>query len=218
MPFDAFKDFVPVATMGATPVLLTVNSSVPANSVKELVAVAKSKPDGLAYGSAGIGSPHHLTAELFMKMADVKMVHVPYKGAAQAIPDLLSGQIQVLFCPINSILPHVKSGKLRALGVAGFKRVPSLPDLPTVEEAGIKGVFCDIWTSIVGPKGMSPGIVNQINSEVARILVSDDVVKNLRTQGIEPFINTPDEFAKLIRNDYDRWSKLIKELGIRAEQ
>ncbi|MBI4633640.1 MAG: tripartite tricarboxylate transporter substrate binding protein [Deltaproteobacteria bacterium] len=217
-PFDTFKDFTPIATMGAVPVLLTVNPSVPAHSVKELVAIAKSKSEGLTYGSSGIGSPQHLTAELFMKMAGVKMVHVAYKGAAQTIPDLISGQIQVLCCPINSILPHVKSGKVRALAVAGVKRVPSLPDLPTVTEAGVKNVLSDIWISIVGPKGMAPGTVNKINSEVAKILASDDVVKNLRMQGIEPLIHTPADFAKLIRSDYDRWSKLIKELGIRAEQ
>ena len=216
-PFDPFNDFVPVALMAAVPVLLVVNPSVLANSVKELVALAKAKPDGLAYGSSGTGSPQQLTAELFKMNAGVSMLHVSYKGAAQTIPDLLSGQLQVLFGPINSILPHVKSGGVRLLGVASQKRIPPLPDAPTIDEAGVSGVYSDIWISIAAPKGISPDIVNKMNREVNKILNHPDFVNKIRVQGMEPMTATPAEFATLIRNDYERWTKLIKALGLRAD-
>lgn len=216
-PFDPFNDFVPVAIMGAQPTLLVVNPSVQAKSVKELVALLKAKPDSLVYGSSGAGSPQHMTAELFKVAAGVSMVHVAYKGAAQTIPDLLSGQVQVLFSPVNSILPHVKSGGVRAVAVASPNRTASLPDIPTIDEGGVRGVYGDMWISIVAPKGISMDIVNKMNREVKEIFSKPDVIEKLKVQGMEPMTRTPAEFATLIRNDFDQWSSLIKKLGIRAE-
>ena len=213
-PFDTFKDFEPVAVMGAVPTLLVVTPSLPAKSVKELAALIKAKPGGLTYGSAGVGAPQHMTAELFSSAIGGSMVHVIYKGNATIIPDLLSGQIQVLFSPINSILPHVKSGGVRALGIAGVKRSASLPDVPTIDEEGMRGIYGESWISLVAPKGISPVIVDKMNREITKILADPDVVSNLKMQGIEPMTMTPAEFAVLIRNDFDRWAKLVKALGL----
>jgi len=216
-PFDPVKSFVPVTLIGAVPIVLVVNPSVPASSVNELVALAKSKPDGLSYASSGSGSPQHLSAELFKSMAGVKIVHVPYKGAAPAVTDLLGGQVQMLLGPINSVLPHVKRGRLRALGVATTKRLAYLPDLPTIAEGGVPGYWSDIWFGLVAPAGTPKEVVDKLNREIAKILVQSDVKEKLVAQGIEPLTSTPEEFATLIKTDLARWAKVIKDSGARAE-
>ena len=216
-PFDPVKSFAPVTLIGAVPVVLVVNSSVPANSLKELLALAKAKPDGLSYASSGSGSPQHLSAELFKSMAGIRMVHVPYKGAAPAVTDLLGGQVQVLFGPINTVLSHIKSGRLRALGVATTKRLAYFPDLPTVAEAGVPGYYSDIWFGLVAPAGTPREIVDKLNREVGKILVQSDVKEKLSAQGIEPSTSTPEEFAVLVKADLARWAKVIKDSGARVE-
>jgi len=215
--FDPFNDFEPVALLGDVPVLLVINPSVPAKSVKELVALAKAKPGSLTYGSSGIGAPQHLSAELFKMTAGIDMVHVTYKGAAQTIPDLLSGQIQVLFCAINSIMPHVKSGGVRALAAAEPKRVPAFPDLPTIDESGVRGVYAGIWISLVAPKGTPKNIVNKMNSEIQKILSDPEIINKIRVQGMEPALGTPADLTKVIRTDFDRWAKVIKALNLRVD-
>lgn len=215
--FDPIKSFVPVSLLGTGPIVLVVNSAVPANSLKELIALAKSKPDGLSYASFGSGSPPHLSAELFKSMTAVKMVHVPYKGAAPAVTDLLGGQVQVLFAPMNTVLAHIKSGKLRALGVASNKRFAYLPDLPTIAEAGVPGYYSDAWFGLVMPAGTPKEIVDKLNREVGKILAQADVKERLSAQGIEPSTTTPEEFAALIKTDLIRWAKVIRESGARAE-
>ena len=215
--FDPIKSFVPVSLLGAGPIVLVVNSAVPANSLKELIALAKSKPDGLSYASSGSGSPQHLSAELFKSMTAVKMVHVPYKGAAPAVTDLLGGQVQVLFAPMNTVLAHIKSGKLRALGVASDKRFAYLPDLPTIAEAGVPGYYSDTWFGLVTPAGTPKEVVDKLNREVGKILAQADVKEKLSAQGIEPSATTPAEFAALIKTDLARWDKVIRDSGARAE-
>jgi len=217
VPFDPVKSFVPVTLIGSVPIVLAVNPAVPASSVKELLALAKAKPDGLTYASSGGGSPQHLSAELFKSMAGVRILHVPYKGAAPAVTDLVAGQVQVLFGPINSLLPHVKSGKLRALGVASTKRLAYLPDLPTIAEAGVPGYESDIWIGLVAPAGTPKEIIDKTHREVTNILAQPDVREKLVAQGIETLKSTPEEFAALIQSDLARWGKVIKESGARAD-
>ncbi len=217
MPYDTLNDFVPVAYLGSIPVLLVVNSSVPAKSVKELVEFCKAKPGGLTYGSPGSGTPHHLAAEQFKKEAGVNMTHVPYKGSAPAYVDLLSGQIQVMFAFMNSIMPHIKSGGVRVLGVASQKRTAFLPELPTLDEGGVHGIYAEGWANIVAPRGISPDIVNKMNREVVKIIGRPDIVSKYKTLNMETMTGTPAELAAQIRDDCERWGKIIKAAGIRAD-
>jgi len=215
--FNPTKSFAPVTLLGTVPIVMVVNSAVPASSLKELIVLAKSKPDSLSYASSGSGSPQHLSAELFKSMTTVKMVHVPYKGAAPAVTDLLGGQVQVLFAPMNTVLAHIRSGKLRALGVAANKRLAYFPDLPTIAEAGVPGYYSDLWFGLV-TRASTPGeIVDKLNREVGKILAQADVKEKLSAQGIEPSATTPDEFAALIKTDLARWDKVIRDSGARAE-
>jgi len=215
--FDPVRSFVPVTLLGAVPIVLVVNSSVPANSVKELIALARAKPDALSYASSGSGSPQHLSAELFKSMTGIRMVHVPYKGAAPAITDLLGGQVQVLFGPMNTVLAHIKSGRLSALGVATDKRLAYFPDLPTIAEAGVPGYYSDLWFGLVAPTGTPKEIIDRLNREVGKILAQADVKEKLSAQGIEPSTTTTEEFAALIKTDLARWARVIKDSGARAE-
>ena len=211
-PFDPIKDFVPITLIGAIPVLLAVNPSVPAKSVKELIVLAKSKPDGLSFGSAGLGSPQQLSAQLFASMAGIKMQHVPYKGATPLITDLVSGQIQLAFGAINSMLELAKSGKLRALGVGTNKRLSYLPDVPTISEE-LPGYETDIWVGFVAPAGTPAEIVTKIKDEIHRVFAMPGVREKLAAQGIEPKTSTPEELAALVKSDLARWAEVIKATG-----
>ena len=217
VPFDPLNDFAPVTLFGTVPILLVVNPAVPVGSVQELIAFGKSSPDGLTYASGGSGTPQHLSAELFKASTGVKMLHVPYKGNAPAVTDLLAGQVQMMLSPANSVLPHVRSGKLRALGVAGTARLPYLPDVPTIGEAGVPGYQSDIWLALVAPAGTPQEIVGKMQREVAAILAQPDVKDKLAAQGIEPGASSPEELTLLIKSDLARWAKVIKEGSIRAE-
>lgn len=217
IPFDPLKDFAPVTLLGTLPIVLVVNSAVPAKSVQELIAFGKSSADGLTYASGGNGTPQHLSGELFKSMTGVKMDHIPYKGNAPAVTDLLSGQVKMLFSPVNSVIPHVKSGKLRALGVASTARLTYLPDVPTIAEAGVPGYQSDIWLALVAPAGTPKDIVEKVRGEVAAILAHPEVKEKLSAQGIEPAPSSPEEVTRLIKDDLARWAKVIKERGIRAE-
>ena len=217
LSFDPQKDFAPVTLLGTLPMLLVVNPSLPANSTKELIALGKSSPDGLTFASGGNGTPQHLAGELFRSMTGVKMVHVPYKGNAPAVTDLIGGQVQMLLSPINSVLPHVKSGKLRALGVASTKRLPYLPEVPTIDEAGVPGFHNEIWIALVAPAGTPKDIIDMMQREVGAVLMQPDVKEKLAAQGIEPAGSSPEELRTRIVNESARWAKIIKENGIRAE-
>ena len=216
-PFDPIADLQPVATLGTVPIALVVNANSPIKSVAELIAAAKAKPGTLNYASSGAGGPQHMSAEMFMLLTGTKMVHVPYKGNAPAITDLLGGQVDVLFSPINSALPHIKAGKLRALAVASDKRIASLPDVPTLAEAGVPGYKSEIWIALFAPAKTPKDVVDKLAAEVGRMQAQADVKEQLNAQGIDPLASSPEQLAALIKADSARWSKVIKETGVKAE-
>jgi tripartite-type tricarboxylate transporter receptor subunit TctC len=213
--FDPVKDLAPVSVLGTLPIVLVVNPSLPVKSVRELIAHAKGKPGDLTYASGGSGSPQHLSAELFKQMAGVDMLHIPYKGSA--VTDMVSGQVQVFFSPITAVLPFIKSGKVRAIAVAGSSRSADLPELPTIAEAGVPGYSSEIFAGLMTPTGTPKDVVERLNQEVHKILAETDTKDKLAAQGIDVMQGGPDELARLIRADCSRWSKLIKELGLRID-
>ncbi|GIK83184.1 MAG: MFS transporter [Alphaproteobacteria bacterium] len=217
LPFDPLNDFAPVTMLGTVPILLVVNSDLPARSVKDLIELARASPSGLTYASGGSGTPQHLSAELLKSMTGIKLTHVPYKGNAPAVTDLLAGQVQMLLSPINSVLPHVKSGKLRALAVGGTERLPYLPDVPTIAEAAVPGYNSDVWVALVAPAGTPKDVIERVNREIAVILQQADVRDALVAQGIEPMSMAPDRLAALIRSDLARWGRVVKDSGAQAE-
>ena len=215
LTYDALRDFAPVTQIGALPLILIVHPSLPAKSVQELVALAKAKPGQLSYASSGIGSATHMTAELFGMMARVDIVHVPYKGSGQALTDLIGGQIGVAFDQITSSLPHVQSGKLRALAVTSAKRFSSVPDLPTVAESGVRGYESVSWNGIAAPAATPREIVNRVQAEVARTLQAADIKERFFKDGIEPVGSTPEQFLAHIRSERAKWEKVVDSAGIK---
>lgn len=216
-PFDPLKDFTPVMQLAQIAFLLTVSPTISVNNVAELVALAKSKPGVLAYGTAGNGSPHHLGTAMLSSMAGIEMIHVPFKGAIPGITELLAGRIQVWIGASNSILPHVPSGKLRVLAAAGSKRFATLPDVPTIAEAGISGYAMDIWLGLAVSAGTPSEIVNKIHADVSTALGDRELRERFAKQGIEISLTTPAEIARTVREDYERWGKVIKAAGIKAD-
>ena len=216
MPFDVFKDLVPVTTVAVVPFVLAVNASFPAKNVAELVEYAKKNPNALNYGSSGNGSPQQLAAEMLSHVAGIKMQHVPYKGAVPAITDLLGGRIQVFIGAVNSLLPHVKDGKLRLLAGAGGKRFAAFPELPAIAET-VPGVALDVWLGVFMPAGVPKDILTKVNADIAQVLQSPEVRTSLAAQGIEPTTSTPEALAQVIRDDHARWGKVIREANIKAD-
>ncbi len=216
MPFNPTKDLESVSLLGWVPVVLVARSTLNVNSIGELLELARKKPGSLTYASSGPGSPQHLSAELFKSLARVDIVHIPYKGAAPAITDLLAGQVDVQFGAINSLLPHIRSGKLKALGVAGRKRLPSMPDVPTISEA-VAGFESDIWVGLSAPAGIPAGILEKINRDVRTLLKMPDVRETLAEQGIEAAPTSAAEMRQLVHADLARWTRVVREAGIKAE-
>jgi tripartite-type tricarboxylate transporter receptor subunit TctC len=216
MPFDVFKDLVPVTQVAAVPFVLVVHPSLPVKSVAELVEYAKKNPGTLNYGSSGNGAPQHLAAELLSNAAGIKMAQVPYKGAVPAITDLLAGRIQLFVGAINSLLPHIKDGKLRLLATAGPKRLNAFPDVPTIAET-VPGVVMDVWLGVFMPAGTPRPIINKAQTDIAKVLQQPDVIQNLALQGIEGVSTTSETLAGMIRDDYARWGKIIKDANIVAD-
>jgi tripartite-type tricarboxylate transporter receptor subunit TctC len=217
MPYDNVKDFEPVARVALVTILLVVNPSVPANSLKELIALAKSKPGQLTFGSPGHGTPQHLAGEMFNTMAGVKTLHVPYKGAVPALSDLLGGQLSMIFSSMPPALPLVKAGKLRALGVTSTTRSPAAPESPTLAESGLPGYVVSNWYGILAPRGTPKEIVSKLNAEIVRILNMPDVKESLAVQGAEPFTSTPEQFADYIKEETEKWAKIVKYSGVQLE-
>ncbi|MBI2726309.1 MAG: tripartite tricarboxylate transporter substrate binding protein [Polaromonas sp.] len=217
MPFDAANDFAQVTQLGIVPVVLVVNSNVKAENVKSLIALAKVRPGALTYASSGSGSPQHLSAEMFKSMTGTRIVHIPYKGAAPAITDMLGGQIDMQFGAINSLLPHIKTGRLRALAVGGTKRAALLPEIPTMAEAGVAGYDSEIWLGLAAPAKTPRAVIQKINADVLKVLAMPDVKANLSEQGITTKGSTPEQMKELVASDYQRWAKIIKGAGIRAD-
>ena len=216
MPFDVFKDLAPVTTVAIVPFVLAVNANFPAKNVAELVEYAKRNPNALNYGSSGNGSPQQLAAEMLSHVAGIKMQHVPYKGAVPAITDLLGGRIQVFIGAVNSLLPHVKDGKLRLLAGAGGKRFAAFPELPAIAET-VPGVALDVWLGVFMPAGVPKEILTKVNADIAQVLQSPEVRTSLAAQGIEPITSTPEALAQTIRDDHARWGKVIREANIKAD-
>jgi tripartite-type tricarboxylate transporter receptor subunit TctC len=217
LPFDIERDFAPIALVASVPMLLVVHPSVPAKSTAEFLALAKSQPGKLNYGTPGSGTPQHLAFELFDKLAGTQVTHVPYKGTGPAIADLLGGQIQTAFATLASVAPHVQAGKLRALAVATGRRSPLLPDVPTVAESGVPGYDVPLWYSILAPAATPREITARIAAELRRATESPDVRERMVSQGFEPSFLGPDELQGLIQRDVARWQRIGRETGIRIE-
>ena len=217
LPFDFARDFAPVALTTAAPNVLVVHPSVPAKSVKELIALAKSRPGQLNFASAGTGTAPHLSGELFNAMAGVRMVHIPYKGSPPAVTDLLAGEVALMFSPSSTVLPHVKTGRLRALAVSTATRLPSLPELPTVAESGLKGYETITWFGFVAPARTPPAVVARLNAEIVKVLALPEVRNLFASQGIETLGGTPDHFASYIRDEIAKWAKVIRLSGAKAD-
>src|SRR5574341_104418 len=216
-PYDPLKDFTPVTQTARFQFLLVVHPSVPAQTVKELVALAKSKPGALNYASSGVGSAQHLGTAQLQYLAGIEMTHVPYKGAGPALADLLPGRVQVFIGAANQILPQVREGRLRLLAAAGGQRLPLLPDVPTIAESGVPGYHYDVWSGVLMPAKVPAAIVAKVNRDIARVLNAPDVKAKLAAQGIDVETGTPQALAQRIREDYARWGKVVKAMGIRAD-
>jgi tripartite-type tricarboxylate transporter receptor subunit TctC len=216
-PFDPLTDFAPVTEVARIQFLLVVPPSVPVSSVQELIAYAKARPGELNFGSSGNGSPQHLGATLFQMLTGTRMNHVPYKGAAPAVADLLPGRIQVWIGAANTLLPHIKDGKLRLLGSTAPERFPNLGGVPTIAEAGVPGYALDPWLGLFMPARVSPEVLFKVHAEVVRILNGSELKSRLGAQGIELVTSSPAEFARFIREDNAKWGKMIREAGIKGE-
>ena len=218
LPFDPVKDFAPVTLTGTTPHLIVAHPSTSITSIKDLIAHAKANPGKLSFPSAGNGTTPHIAGELFLSMAGVKMVHVPYKSTGQSMPDLLAGRLEVGFDTLSSAIPHVKGGKLRPLAVTSARRVADLPAVPTVEEAGLPGYRFGTWYGVFAPAGTPPAIVNRLHAEINKAMQSPDVRAKYAEMGMDDSVTrTPDEFAALVRNDIAKFAKLVKEANIKIE-
>jgi tripartite-type tricarboxylate transporter receptor subunit TctC len=216
MPYDSVRDFAPVILVVSIPYVLMVNPSFPAQSVKELIALAQAKPGQLNYGSAGSGSAGHLASELFKSMAKINMVHIPYKGSAPAAIDLMAGQLQLLLDPAPSGLPHVRGGKLRGLGISTTRRFSLLPDLPTIAEAGLPGYEASVWSGICAPARTPRDIVAKLNREIAKGVSSNDAKERFLSLSADISLNTPEQFAAFISTELRKWSRMIRETGAKA--
>ena len=217
LAYDPVRDFAPVSMVADLPLLLLVHPSVPANSVKELIALAKSQPGKLNFSSSGAGGSMHVAAELFKGMAGVDMVHIPYKGGAPAVADLLSGQVALSFSTVLETIQHVKAGKVRALAVTNDHRSIALPDLPTIAEAGLPGYQSISWLALFAPAGTPKEIVNKVSAESVRILKLPDVKERLLAQGAEPIGSTPEQLATILSADIAKYAKVIRESGYKPE-
>lgn len=217
LAYDPEKDFAPIGLIVTNQYVLVVHPSVPAQSVKELVKLAKSRPGRLNYASAGIGSPPHLSAELFKTMAGVDMAHVPYKGATPALADLVGGHIDVYFGGISGALPQVKARKLRALAVTGARRSSQLPEVPTVAEAALPGYEISTWFGLLAPAGTPRDVIVRLNGVITGIVAEADTRSYLIGQGVEPLTSTPDQFAAHIRREIPKFARIVKAAGIKPE-
>jgi len=217
LPFDSVKDFTPISLAGSSPLVVALHPSVPVKSIKELVALAKARPGQINYGTAGVGSSGHLAGALFESMTGTTLAHIPYKGMSIAVTDVIGGQVYMTFGTSLSVVPHVRSGRLRALAVTGAQRSPALPDLPTVAESGVPGYEASLWYGFVGPARLPAEIVQRLNAEIAAALAAPEVRERLASQGVDARSSTADEFARLLVSDLDRWAKVVQRLGLRAD-
>ena len=217
LPFDPARDFTPVSLVATIPFAMIVHPSVPAKTVQEFVALARAKPGTLNYSSAGNGTSNHLAGELLRSMTGIDIVHIPYKGSAPALSDLLAGQVSLMFDLVLTAAPHVKSGAARGLAVTGAQRSSVLPDLPTVAESGLPGYEVSAWFGIFAPAGVPQPAVQRLNAEFVKALREPDLRQRLASQGAEPLTSTPDEFAAYLRSEIDKWAKVVKAAGMKVD-
>jgi len=217
LPYDPIRDYAPITLLGSGGYILVVHPSLPVKSVKELVAFAKARPGQIAYSSSGNGSGGHLAEELFNNMSGIRMLHVPYKGGGPALMDMIAGQVQLLFATQLASWPHVQSGRIRALAVSTAKRPASLPNLPTVAEAGVPGFDAGVWYAVLAPAGTSREIVMRLNGEIARVLNQPDYRNLLVNNTIDPIGSPPEELARTIKSEIAKWAKVIKDAGVRVD-
>jgi len=217
VPYDPIKDFAPVTLLGVAPTVLVVRSDLPAKDLAEFVAAAKAKPGGFTYASGGNGTPPHINGEVFKAVAGVDLLHVPFKGGGPALVDLMAGRVDVMLDTAASAMPHVRSGKLRALAISGPKRSPEYPDLPTFAEAGLPGYDTNAWYSVHAPAGTPPEVVRRLNAELVASLKEPDVQARFKQLTTEPVGNTPEEFAAFVKAELDKYARVIKGAGIKLD-
>jgi tripartite-type tricarboxylate transporter receptor subunit TctC len=217
MPYDALKDFVPVIQISAFPQVLVVNPSVPARTVSELIALARKRPGELTFGSSGMGSAFHLAGELFASMAGVKMIHVPYKGGNLALTDLIGGRIDLIFYSFAVAQPQIRAGKLRAIAVTGLTRDPFAPGLPTVDESGLRGYEVTGWHGVFAPAGTPRDIVDRLNAVIGKVMLAPEIRDLWASQGMQIVPTTPAQFERRVRDDYEKWGRVVKSVGIKPE-
>lgn len=216
-PYDAIKDFAPVATLGRREVVLVVTPSVPANNLQELIALAKSRPGQLNYGTPGAGGIIHVVTELFQMMAGVKMHHIPYKGTGPVLTDVMGGHIQLYFSPPSPVISLVKSGKLKAMAISGETRLGALPEVPTFTEGGLPGYNVASWHGVLAPAGTPKEIITKLSTEITKILRMPEINEKLASEGVEAFISTPEQFAALLKADMAKYARIIKTANIKLE-
>jgi tripartite-type tricarboxylate transporter receptor subunit TctC len=217
VPYDPLRDFAPVTHVGNSPLVLVVHPSLPLKSVKELVALAKARPGELVFASSGSGSITHMSAELFLYMTGTRMLHVPYKGPAPGVIDLVGGRVQLMITSAPITLPHIRTGRLRALGVTGSRRTPAAPDILTIAEAGVPGYESQAWYALVAPAGTPRETIARLNREVVAVLEMKNVRDRLQNEGLETVASSADELAAYIRSEGVKWAKVIKAAGIQAQ-
>jgi tripartite-type tricarboxylate transporter receptor subunit TctC len=215
LPFDFAKDLAPIALATQSPNILVVHPSLGVGSVKELIAMAKAKPDQLLFGSSGVGTAPHVSGELFNIMAGVKMVHVPYQGSAQAMTDLLGGRISMIFSPASTAIPHIQSGAIKALASTTLKRPSIAPDLPTISEAGLPGFDTSVWFAFNAPAGTSRDIIDKLNTAINAALTAPEVKSTLQKQGIEPMGGTPEDYARYTDSETKKWTEVARAAGMK---
>jgi len=217
IPYDPLRDFAPITHVGNSPLILAVHPSLPSKSVKELVALAKARPGELAFASSGSGSITHMSAELFLYMTGVRILHVPYKGPAPGVIDLVAGRVQLMITTAPSLLPQVRAGRLRALGMTGSRRTPAAPDIPTIAEAGVPGYESYGWYALMAPAGTAPDTVTQLNREAVGILRMQSVKERLGNEGLEIVASSPGELSAYLRSESAKWAKVVKAASIQPQ-
>jgi tripartite-type tricarboxylate transporter receptor subunit TctC len=217
LPYDSLKDLAPISRIAESPFLLVAHPSLPVKNVKELISLARAKPGALNFASAGNGSSGHLTAELFKSMAGIPVTHIPYKGAGPALIDVLAGQVHYMFANILSSLPYVKSGRVKGLAVTSARRSPIAPEIPTVEESGVKGYQVTSWYGVLAPAGTPQPIIDKLNTDINAVMKSSEMQTWLSRDGAVAVAATPDQFAQHIATEIARWRKVVKEARIQAE-
>ncbi|MES2509256.1 MAG: tripartite tricarboxylate transporter substrate binding protein [Pseudomonadota bacterium] len=217
VPYDVYKDFVPISLAAGLPVALVTSTEVVPKTLPALISYAKANPGKLSYGTAGVGSPHHLTTEYFASRAGVSLLHVPFKGQGQIVPEIVAGRVDMAFLAISSVMQFIPSGKVRAIAIAGAQRSAIAPDLPTLAEAGLPGANVDWWLGVLAPTGTPPDIVQKLSAEIMALSKQPEFKARLTTQGIDAIGSTPEAFAAVLRDEIPRWTQVVKTAGIKQQ-